>query len=79
MRRQNRGQSIDTMPLFMFYTEGICLNFSYKGLRELIEPPEIEGACYKEGLEIKKGIPFFSIRTIIEKPSLEKIGKMGRE
>lgn len=55
MTRQNRGQSIDTMPLSMFYTEGICLNFSHKGLRELIEPSEIEEACYNEGLEIKKG------------------------
>jgi kynurenine formamidase len=55
MTRQNRGQSIDTMPLSMFYTEGICLNFSHKGLRELIEPSEIEEACYKEGLEIRKG------------------------
>jgi kynurenine formamidase len=55
MTRQNRGQSIDTMPLSMFYTEGICLNFSHKGLRELIESIEIEEACDKEGLEIRKG------------------------
>jgi kynurenine formamidase len=26
MRRQDRGQSIDTMPLTRFYTEGICLD-----------------------------------------------------
>jgi kynurenine formamidase len=43
------------MPLSMFYTEGICLNFSHKGFRKLIEPFEIEEACAKEGLEIKKG------------------------
>lgn len=55
MTRQNRGQSIDTMPLTMFYTEGICLNFSNKGLRELIEPFEIEDACVDAELEIKKG------------------------
>src|SRR5688500_6525632 len=35
--RQYRGQSIDTMPLTMFYTEGICLDLSHTGLRELIE------------------------------------------
>lgn len=55
MTRQNIGQSIDTMPLSMFYTEGICIDFSFKGLRELIETEEIEAACEKEGLEIKKG------------------------
>jgi kynurenine formamidase len=55
MSRQNRGQSIDTMPLSMFYTQGICLNFSHKGFRELIEPSEIAEACAKEGVEIRKG------------------------
>ncbi|QCR22972.1 cyclase family protein [Pontibacter sp. SGAir0037] len=55
MGRQNRGQSIETMPLSMFYTEGICLDFSHKGIRELIEPSEIEEACIKAGEEIKKG------------------------
>lgn len=55
MTRQNKGQSIDVMPLSMFYTEGICLNFSHKGLRELIEASELKEACYKEGLEIRKG------------------------
>lgn len=55
MSRQNRGQSINTMPLSMFYTEGICLDFSHKGFRELIESHEIEEACIKEGLEIRAG------------------------
>ena len=52
---QYKGRSIDKMPLSMFYTEGICLDFSHKGLRELIEPNEIEIACAKEGVEIKSG------------------------
>lgn len=55
MARQYRGQSIDTMPLTMFYTEGICLDFSYKGLRELIEPTELEHALSDTSLEIKPG------------------------
>lgn len=55
MAQQYEGQSIDTMPLSMFYTEGICLDFSHKGLKELIEPYEIENACKKSKLEIKKG------------------------
>lgn len=55
MAIQHKGKSIDTMPLSMFYTEGICLDFSHKGLKELIEPLEIEKACAKAKLEIKKG------------------------
>ncbi|WP_108868219.1 cyclase family protein [Aquimarina aquimarini] len=55
MAREYQGQSIDTMPLSMFYTEGICLDLSHKGLKELIEPHEIENACKKEEVSIKKG------------------------
>lgn len=55
MEIQHKGKSIDKMPLSMFYTEGICLDFSHKGLKELIEPKEIEIACEKAGLDIKKG------------------------
>ncbi len=54
MAIEHHGKSIDTMPLSMFYTEGICLNFSHKGLRELIEPHEIKEACIKEDVEIKE-------------------------
>ncbi len=55
MARQYRGQSIDTMPLSMFYTEGICLDLSHKGFRELIEPADLERALSEAGLEIHKG------------------------
>ena len=55
MARQFRGQSIDTMPLTMFYTEGICLDLSHKGLRELIETADLERALSEAGLEIKQG------------------------
>lgn len=55
MRRENRGQSIDTMPLSMFYTEGICLDFRHKKLSELIESVEIVAACEQVKLEIKPG------------------------
>jgi kynurenine formamidase len=55
MRRQDRGRSIDTMPLTRFYTEGICLDLSHKGLRELIEPADLEQALSNAGLEIKQG------------------------
>ena len=55
MARQYRGQSIDTMPLTMFYTEGICLDLSHKGLLGLIEPAELERALSEAGLEVKQG------------------------
>ena len=53
MAQQYRGQSIDRMPLSMFYTEGICLNLSHKGLRELIEISDLEQALSMAILEIK--------------------------
>ncbi|HYG79072.1 MAG TPA: cyclase family protein [Pyrinomonadaceae bacterium] len=55
MAREFRGQSIDTMPLAMFYTEGICLDLSDKGLMELIEVADLERALSEAGLEIKRG------------------------
>jgi kynurenine formamidase len=55
MARQYRDQSIETMPLTMFYTEGICLDLSHKGRRELIEPLDLERALTAAGLEIKPG------------------------
>jgi kynurenine formamidase len=55
MARQYRGQSIDTMPLTMFYTEGICLDLSHKGAGELIEPPDLEQALFEANLNIKPG------------------------
>ncbi len=55
MRRQDRGRSIDTMPLMMFYTEGICLDLSDKGLQELIEPADLERALSQARLEIRQG------------------------
>lgn len=55
MARQYRGLSIDTMPLRMFYTEGICLDLSHKGLHELIEPADLEVALAVAKLQIKPG------------------------
>jgi kynurenine formamidase len=55
MARQYRGQSIDTMPLTMFYTGGICLDLSGKGPRELIEPADLEHALGAARMEINRG------------------------
>lgn len=53
MKKDYVEQSIDTMPLNMFYTEGICLNLSNKGFSELIEIDDLKQACAKDNLEIK--------------------------
>lgn len=55
MGRKYVGQSIDVMPLSMFYTEGICLDFTGKGLSELITSNEIDEALRNGNLEIKQG------------------------
>jgi kynurenine formamidase len=55
MARQYREQSIDTMPLTMFYTEGICLDLSHKGLRSLIEVVDLEQALLEAELDIQPG------------------------
>ena len=55
MARRYRGQSIETMPLTMFYTEGICLDLSHKGPRELIEINDLERALATADLEIRPG------------------------
>jgi kynurenine formamidase len=43
------------MRLTMFYTEGICLDVSQKGLRELIEVQDLEHALSQADLDIKSG------------------------
>jgi len=55
MGREFRGQSIDTMPLTMFYTEGFCLDLSAKGLLELIEIDDLERALLHAQEEIRVG------------------------
>lgn len=55
MARQYRGQSIETMPRTMFYTEGICLDLSNNGFLDLIEPADLERALSDAHLEIKPG------------------------
>lgn len=55
MAREYRAQSIDTMPLTMFYTEGICLDLSHKRLKELIDISDLQRALSDSRLEIKQG------------------------
>jgi kynurenine formamidase len=55
MGRQYRENAIDTMSLSTFYTEGICLDLSYKGPRELIEIADLEHTLLEADLEIKQG------------------------
>ncbi|HEA28390.1 MAG TPA: cyclase family protein [Leeuwenhoekiella sp.] len=55
MDRKYDDQSIDQMPLSMFFTEGICLDFSDKNVNELITSGDIAKACKSCNVEIKKG------------------------
>lgn len=55
MGKEYKEQSIDTMPLSMFYTRGICLDLSSKGLNELIEVADLEQALAHSGREIIAG------------------------
>ena len=55
MAPQYREQSIEKIPLSMFYTEGICLDLSQKGLNELIEIDNLKKALDKDDLDIRKG------------------------
>ncbi|MEO1033031.1 MAG: cyclase family protein [Bacteroidota bacterium] len=52
MARAYKEQSIDKMPLSMFYTEGICLDLSHKTFKELIEIEDLKEACEKQNLNI---------------------------
>lgn len=52
MAKEYKGQSIDKMPLSMFYTLGTCLDLSHKKLGELIEVTDLEEACEKQNLDI---------------------------
>ena len=55
MAAEYKDESIDTMPLSMFYTEGICLDFSHKKLQELITSKEVKSALLKSKQIINKG------------------------
>lgn len=55
MARKHKTQSIETMPLSMFYTEGVCLDVSDIQLQELIEPHDLEMACSVAGVDIQEG------------------------
>jgi len=55
MKPELREQSIDTMPLAMFYTRGICLDLSDKGLRELIDVADLQKALANTKTEIQPG------------------------
>ena len=58
MDKEHATKSIDTMPLSMFYTEGICLDLSHKQSKELIEVDDLVQALEVSNLEIKKVILF---------------------
>lgn len=52
---QLREQSIDTMPLEMFFTSAFCLDFSHKRLLEMIRLDEVKSAIRQAKLRVRKG------------------------
>ena len=59
MGKAFEGQSIDTMPLSMFYTEGICLDLTHFDLEELIDVGDLKQACEK-AFNLTLSVPFSS-------------------
>jgi kynurenine formamidase len=55
MDKQYKEESIDTMPLSMFYTEEICLDFRRKDLQELITIEDVKDQLLESNQEIKQG------------------------
>lgn len=55
MGKDFAGQTIDGMPLSMFYTKGICLDLTHKGLQELIAVEDIQQAIQMAGLSVLQG------------------------
>ncbi len=55
MGKEYSSLSIDKMPLSTFYTRGICLDLSSKGLSELIEVTDLKNAVSDSGREIEAG------------------------
>ena len=79
MDRKNAGESIDTMPLSMFFTEGICLDFSHKGLQELITTEDIKEACLKADISIKKETLCFFAQITTESTLILQTGPKAPE
>jgi kynurenine formamidase len=52
------AESIDELPLEMFHTEGICLDFSHVGPGEDITPAHIDAELARTGLGIQRGDTF---------------------
>jgi kynurenine formamidase len=50
-----QAQSIDQLPLEMFYIEGICLDLRHIPAKGNIEIPDLEAAVRKDQLAIKAG------------------------
>jgi kynurenine formamidase len=49
------GKTIDNLPLEMFYTEAVCLDFSHVPPDEFITLKDVKDALKKDNLTIKKG------------------------
>lgn len=55
MGKEYREQSIDVMPLSMFYTQAFCIDLSVKGPGDLIEIDDLQQACRRAAENIMPG------------------------
>ena len=63
------------MPLYMFYTEGICLDFSHKQPGELIEADEIGASC--AGLTIQPNDTVLFYTDHYQRKAGKPAGRLG--
>ena len=64
------AEPIDQIPLENFFTEAVCLDFSHLKGDEVITAKDLEEACKRHGLEIKKGDT-----VLIYTGTYERLGK----
>jgi len=50
------AESIDQLPLELFYTPAVCLDVSHRAAGEYITSQDLEQACIKANLEVTKGM-----------------------
>ena len=50
-----KAESIDQLPLELFYTPAVCLDVSHRRAGEYITVQDLEQACKKANLKVEKG------------------------
>jgi kynurenine formamidase len=50
------AESVDQLPLELFYTHAVCLDVSHRKAGEYITPADLNQACTKADLKVEKGM-----------------------